>query len=145
MSGQYDVATCQNFIRVTSNAPGDSNCSLLFFDTICKLFNNLKTKHPELMDGLEVHSLRAMLRMAIKVPLLFECTFEFVIKQIRDKADDDTGAQLYREALSVLSRAYSFTESEYRQILKVWRSNPSEVSPPFELIIAANQLSIFNN
>lgn len=135
LSGQYDVATCQNFIRVISNVPGDSNSSMLFFETICKLFNNLKTKNPDLMEGLEVHALRAMLRMAIKVPLLFESTFEFVIKQIGD------GNPLYREALSILSRAYSFSENEYRQILKA--SKPNCTGPPFELLIAANQLSSF--
>jgi hypothetical protein len=37
LSGKYDACTCQNFIQAISNVPGDSNCALIFFETIHKV------------------------------------------------------------------------------------------------------------
>jgi hypothetical protein len=37
LSGKYDPDTCQNLIKVISNVPGDSNCAMIFYDTILKV------------------------------------------------------------------------------------------------------------
>lgn len=104
LSGNYDVSTCQNLVKVISNVPGDSNCALLFFDAIVKISNNLQGT--ELLDGLVLHLFRALLRMTIKVPLLFDCVFEFLTQEACSLYSPD----LCSEGLYVLSRAYNFSE-----------------------------------
>ena len=79
--------------------PGDSNSSLIFFDTIQKVLKSLESD-PALLEQLVRPILRALLKMTIKVPLLFDSTFEFLITE-KQIADD-----LKLESFSILSRAY---------------------------------------
>ena len=65
LSGNYDTPTCQSLIGVISNVPGDSNSALLFIDIILKI---AKTGIPDL----NIHLVRALLKMTIKVPLLLD-------------------------------------------------------------------------
>lgn len=80
LSGKYDAETCQNFISAISNVPGDSNSSLIFFDTIQKVFKSLESDST-LQGKLVRPILRALLKMTIKVPLLFDSTFEFLVNE----------------------------------------------------------------
>lgn len=81
ISGKYGADTCQNFIQAISNVPGDSNCAMVFFDTIQKVMKSLET-NTDLQRQLIVPVLRALLKMTIKVPLLFDPTFEFIQSSI---------------------------------------------------------------
>jgi hypothetical protein len=76
LSQNYDTLTCKNLIKVISNVPGDSNCALLFLETIQKVVRNLTD-----IKDLEPEILRALLRMTIKVPLLFDCVFDFILNE----------------------------------------------------------------
>jgi len=101
LSGNYDTATCQNLIQVISNVPGDSNCGLLFFETICKVVASLREEN----KSLQLPLLRALLKMTIKVPLLFDCVFDFLSSNGNGKLD----SLLCEESIYVLSRAYAFS------------------------------------
>jgi len=77
LSGQYSSETCQNFISVISNVPGDSTCALLFFSTIQNVFIGL-TNNQKLLKDLLPSLIRAILKMVIKAPILFEVCMEFI-------------------------------------------------------------------
>lgn len=113
LSGLYDVSTCQNLIQIIANVPGDSNCALLFFDTICKVVESLESKG--LLQSLITHLLRALMKMTIKVPLLFESTCEFLMSRLKTD-QSKTSVDLWSEALSILSRCYCFSEIQLDQL-----------------------------
>jgi hypothetical protein len=77
--------------------------------------------NPVLREQLMVHILRALLKMTIKVPLLFESTFQFVSGLNFEKG----------EAFTILSRAYQFSDSQLSQIFSL--------PPLFQVMIASNQ------
>ena len=98
LSGKYDAATCQNLIAIISNVPGDSNCALIFFETIQKMVDNLDGT--PLLDALMNPIIRALVKMTIKVPLLYESTIEFLQQEQQFSLD------LQSEAIYCLSRQY---------------------------------------
>ena len=66
--------------------------------------------------------------MTIKVPLLFDSTFEFVMNE------DGVCGDLKIEAIYILSRAYQLSESQLEEVKKIESS-----SEMFFVMIAANQ------
>ena len=108
LSGKYDVPTCQNLIKIISNVPGDANCALIFFETIQKVVDNLVGT--DLLEGLVRPILRALLRMTIKVPLLFDSAIDFIIHE------KSFPPILKDESVYVLSRQYSLSPNHMRAI-----------------------------
>lgn len=88
----FTPSTCHNLIKTIANVPGDSHCAMMFFETvenimirsheiICRATGT--TTGPvyskELLKFFSV-CLRALLRMTIKVPLLFyQATWPFLL------------------------------------------------------------------
>ena len=122
LSGNYDVLTCQNLIKVISNVPGDSNCAMLFFDTMCKVIYNLEQN--DLLESLCVHLLRALVKMTIKVPLLFEQVFEFLEGYVFNQNANSKMKECCVEAMYILSRAYCFSTAQMAGLVSVLSSNP---------------------
>lgn len=135
-SQQYSPSTCQNLIKTIANVPGDSHCAMMFFKTVEKLMvqnqkivkgkGGAEENDQELLKFFAV-CLRALLRMTIKVPLLFmEATWPFLLGMDSDprtsevnliieaarihSPNGDTLADQMRllvvESISILSRAY---------------------------------------
>ena len=86
--------------------PGDSNCAMVFFDTISKVVTGLR--NTPLLEWLNLPILRALLRMTIKVPLLYESTFEFLIQS------RDIEVEHKMEGFYILSRAYLIDEEQWK-------------------------------
>lgn len=90
-SQNFTPSTCQNLIKTIANVPGDSHCAMMFFKTLEKIMvQNQKIVggkgggtsaevDQEILNFFAV-CLRALLRMTIKVPLLFlEATWPFLL------------------------------------------------------------------
>ena len=93
LSEKNSPETCMNFIQAISNVPGDSNCSLIFMETVQKLWHPRQDLHKSILI--------ALLRMTIKVPLLFEPVFDFIERNV-------TNTFQKMESFAILSRAYRF-------------------------------------
>lgn len=72
LSGKFSTDTCKHLIEAISNVSGEANTVIVFIETIIKLYNV-----NEKLDGT---LLRALLRMTIKAPILFDKTLEFIIQ-----------------------------------------------------------------
>ena len=88
--------------------PGDANCALIFFETIQKVVDNLVGT--DLLEGLVRPILRALLRMTIKVPLLFDSAIDFIIHE------KSFPPILKDESVYILSRQYSLSPSHMRAV-----------------------------
>ena len=73
LSGYFEEKTCSNLVTAMSNVPGDSISALAFFDTLTSIYDETKviTLRPAL--------LQAMLRKALRSPILFDTTVSFLM------------------------------------------------------------------
>ena len=123
LSGKYDAPTCQNLVKIISNVPGDANCALIFFETIQKVVKNLE--NTDLLNNLINTIVRALLRMTIKVPLLYDSAADFIVN-LPNYSDT-----LKSEALYILSRKYQLSQNQHF-------SKFSNFNPKFKIMIFAN-------
>lgn len=66
LSGNYNLSTCINFIRIIGNVSSDSQSVSSFFETVKRLIAGLNHSNQELLP----HLLRALLRVVIRSPII---------------------------------------------------------------------------
>jgi hypothetical protein len=72
LSKKFSNDTCIHLIEAISNVAGEANTVLLFYETITKLYDNVKN------NNLNGALLRALLRMTMKAPIILDLSLQFI-------------------------------------------------------------------